>query len=77
MTDTASTTDTTKNAERTPDDVAATRRCGRCRLRFPIPDDTHPMELRDWWVCPNCSETLLPGRQRTPTTHLEQHGGPT
>jgi hypothetical protein len=77
MTDTADTIDTTTSAGRTPDDVAPTRQCGRCRLRFPIPADTHPMELRDWWACPNCSETLLPGRQRTPTTHVEHHEGPT
>ena len=77
MTNAADTTDTTTNPEPNPDDVAPTRQCGRCRLRFPIPADTQPMELRDWWACPHCSEALLPGRQRTPPTHVEQHGGPT
>jgi hypothetical protein len=77
MTDTANTIATATASERTPDDMTPTRQCGRCRLRFPIPADTDPMELRDWWACPNCSTTLLPGRQRTPTTRVEQHGGPT
>lgn len=77
MTDTATTIDTTTGAEHILDDETPTRRCGRCILRFPIPADTHPMELRDWWICPNCSEALLPGRQRTPTRQVEQHRGPT
>ena len=77
MTDTANPIDTTTGAEHIPDDEAPTRRCGRCILRFPIPTDAHPMELRDWWICPNCSEALLPGRQRTPTPQVEQHRGPT
>ena len=77
MNDPANANDTATDVERTLDDVTPTRQCGRCRLRFPIPADTDSMELRDWWVCPNCSETLLPGRLRTPTTHVEQRGGPT
>jgi len=72
MTDTADTADTATDVERTPDDVAPTRRCGRCRLRFPIPADADPMELRDWWACPKCSAALLPGQQRTPTPGVEQ-----
>jgi hypothetical protein len=35
------------------------------------------MELRDWWSCPNCCETLLPDRQRTTSMHVEQHRVPT
>jgi hypothetical protein len=77
MTDAANPIDTPTGTEHIPDDETRTRQCGRCRLRFPIPADTHPMELRDWWTCPNCSETLLPGRQRTPIPQVEQHGGPT
>jgi hypothetical protein len=57
-------------------DRATSRQCGRCRLRFPIPADTHPMELRDWWLCPNCVAVLLPGRRRRPTS-VELPGGPT
>jgi hypothetical protein len=73
MNDTGNTIDPATAAA--PDDMAPTRQCGRCRLRFPVPTGTDPMELRDWWACPNCSEALLPGRQRTPK--VEQHGGPT
>jgi hypothetical protein len=80
MTVTANTIDTADTngtaTDGSLDDVAPTRQCGRCRLHFPIPADTHPMELRDWWTCPTCSEALLPGRQRTPTTQVEQHRGP-
>lgn len=77
MTKTADTAGTIGTADHTYDDVAPTRRCGRCRIAFPIPADTHPMELRDWWACPNCSEALLPGQQRTPATQVEQDGRPT
>jgi hypothetical protein len=77
MTDTAHTIDTCAGAERARDDETPTRQRGRCRLSFPIPADTHPMEGRDWWICPNCSESPLPGRQRTPPPHVEHHGGPT
>ena len=46
-----------------------TRRCGRCRLDFPIGADVDPMELRDWWACAACTEALLPTRvpDRSPT----------
>jgi hypothetical protein len=77
MTDTANTTGTTTSAERTPDDMAPTRQCGRCRLRFPIPADPHSIELRGSWACPNCSEARLPRRERTPTTQVAQSGIPT
>jgi len=77
MTDTAHTTDTAADAEHAVDDEVSTRQCGRCRLRFPIPADTHPMELRDWWACPDCVDSLLPGRRRSTTTQVEQHRGPT
>ena len=77
MTDTADTIATTTSAQRTLDDVAPTRQCGRCRLHFPIPAGTHPMELSDWWACTSCSEALLPRRQRSPTAHADQHRGRT
>jgi hypothetical protein len=63
------TIDTGTSAPRVPDDVPPTRQCGRCRAHFPIDADTHPMELRDWWACPNCVDALLPGR-RPPTTGI-------
>lgn len=52
-------------------ETTPTRQCGRCRLHFPIDADTHPMELGDWWACPACLQSLLPGR-RVPTSHDER-----
>lgn len=69
------TIDTATGADGFLDDVTPTRQCGRCRLHFPVPADTHPMELRDWWTCSNCSEALLPAR--TTTQRAERHRGPT
>ena len=75
MTDTADTIDTAVDAERAPGGATRTRQCGRCRLTFPVPADTHPMELSDWWACPTCVETLVPGRRRARSTRLGQRGG--
>ena len=44
------------------DVFGSSRTCGRCRLDFPIGTDVHPMELRDWWVCTDCTEALMPTR---------------
>lgn len=44
------------------DDSTPARQCGRCRLAFPTDADTHPWELCDWWLCPNCSQALVSGR---------------
>jgi hypothetical protein len=45
------------------DVLDAARRCGRCRREFPIGSDVHPMELHDWWVCPSCTDALMPTRR--------------
>jgi hypothetical protein len=58
------------------DAAGSTRQCGRCRGHFPIEGDVHPMELRDWWACASCAESLLPGR-RSPAPPLERHRGRT
>jgi hypothetical protein len=46
---------------------APTRRCGRCLSNFPVEPGTHPMELRDWWICPSCTHALIPGQRRAAT----------
>jgi hypothetical protein len=70
VTDDAMTDNTvTDDTETGSDDPTPTRQCGRCRGHFPIPADTHPMELRDWWTCAPCTHALLPGRHSVTTTH--------
>ena len=58
------------------DGDAHTRQCGRCRRRFPSDASTHPVELLDWWACQPCADALLPGRHRTTSPGVEQHGSP-
>lgn len=53
----------------------ATRRCGRCLGEFPIAAGTHPMELRDWWMCEQCADSLIPGRHRDDTAE-QTNGAP-
>jgi len=54
----------TSHTTEASDQTAATRRCGRCRADFPIDSDEFPAGLDEWWACPACDETLLPGRRR-------------
>jgi hypothetical protein len=54
-----------------PASVADGRRCGRCRRRFPVDPSAHPMELRDWWTCPACSDALMPGRHRSDRSPID------
>ncbi len=42
------------------DEPAATRQCGRCRRHVDAEAGTHPWELRDWWLCPDCTTSLTP-----------------
>jgi hypothetical protein len=57
----------TTDGGRETDLFGSTRRCGRCIRDFPVGAEVDPMELRDWWVCPACVESLMPSRgHRTP-----------
>lgn len=54
-------------SETTTDQTAADpqRQCGRCRRHFPVLPETDPAELKDWWLCATCHESLVPGQTRS------------
>jgi hypothetical protein len=58
-------------ADPSTDAAVPTRLCGRCRRPFPIDTTIDQPILPEWWACPSCAASLLPGRQRASTTPTE------
>ena len=58
-------------ADPSADADVPTRLCGRCRRAFPIDSTIDRPALPEWWACPSCAASLLPGRQRASTTPTE------